>query len=422
MPAVHARGRIRRRFGALVLAASCACLGAPRPIAAAPVPDGAAQEQAPPRPAPPTKVPPGAIPENGRFGLEFGNGLAGFFSDVAGYHVVAASFRLDLPFDDSSAMVSYAYTRFKWLLGLAGHRASYPSSDFTREQGTIGTQPADIRREVLKRQISGQLLVRAVYPLSVESRLVLGAGFESLEFRREERVRAFVPGTDLPLQDRRNALPAPPGIALGTVSTSIIKQAAYVGLVSPTYGEAYRFEAAAYAGRLSYLALVGDYRLYRFAPGPPFTLAFRALHYGRYGPGAGDPRLSSLFIGEPSLVRGYDLGSALDSPRVDAFNRWSGDRVLAVNLEYRFPFFYALGIGPGYYGPLPLEVYSFVDAGVAWSGAGIRLFGSGRRAVASAGVGLRVNVLGVVAGVHLVYPFDRSARGLHLQVSFFPIV
>ena len=39
------------------------------------------------------------------------------------------------------------------------------------------------------------------------------------------------------------------------------------------------------------------------------TLAFRALHYGRYGSGSDDTRLYPLFIGYPNLVRGYDVGT-----------------------------------------------------------------------------------------------------------------
>ena len=39
------------------------------------------------------------------------------------------------------------------------------------------------------------------------------------------------------------------------------------------------------------------------------TLAFRALHFGRYGQDAESERLSPLYVGHDTLVRGYRLGS-----------------------------------------------------------------------------------------------------------------
>ena len=44
-------------------------------------------------------------------------------------------------------------------------------------------------------------------------------------------------------------------------------------------------------------------------PAPFYTLAARVLHYGRYGSGGEDSRLYPLYIGYPSLVRGYDVNT-----------------------------------------------------------------------------------------------------------------
>ena len=40
-----------------------------------------------------------------------------------------------------------------------------------------------------------------------------------------------------------------------------------------------------------------------------YTIATRLMHFGRYGAGGEDPRLTPLYLGYPSLVRGYDVGS-----------------------------------------------------------------------------------------------------------------
>ena len=43
-------------------------------------------------------------------------------------------------------------------------------------------------------------------------------------------------------------------------------------------------------------------------PVRPYTFALRGLYYGRYGSGAEDQRLPTLYLGYPGLVRGYDPG------------------------------------------------------------------------------------------------------------------
>ena len=121
--------------------------------------------------------------------------------------------------------------------------------------------------------------------------------------------------------------------------------------------------------------MLADYRRY-FMPAAFYTLAARVMHYGRYGSGGEDQRLFPLFIGYPSLVRGYDVNSigpdecAADTTRdCPAFDRLMGSRMLVANLEFRFPLLRPFGLSRGMYGPLPVEVAFFADGGVAWSAA-----------------------------------------------------
>ena len=124
-------------------------------------------------------------------------------------------------------------------------------------------------------------------------------------------------------------------------------------------------------GSINFTNAIVDLRKY-VMPVRPFTFAFRVLHYGRYGSGAEDNRLTPLFIGYSDLVRGYDAGSftneelAADSSH-NVFNRLFGSKIAVANFELRFPLFGALHLGGGYYGILPLETGVFYDAGAAWS-------------------------------------------------------
>jgi outer membrane protein assembly factor BamA len=170
---------------------------------------------------------------------------------------------------------------------------------------------------------------------------------------------------------------------------------------------------------------MADYRRY-FMPLRPFTLALRAIHYGRYGRDAEDPRIYPIYIGYDTFVRGYDYYSL----SIDEYtggtgfdvNRLFGSKLLVANAELRFPLFGVLGIGKGYYGVFPIDMYFFYDWGVAWfQNDKPSFFNGSRKPISSAGVGLRVNVFGyLVVGVNYVYPFDRPGKGWYFQFSFWP--
>ena len=165
--------------------------------------------------------------------------------------------------------------------------------------------------------------------------------------------------------------------------------------------------------------MLADYRRY-FMPAAFYTLAARVMHYGRYGSGGEDQRLFPLFIGYPSLVRGYDVNSigpdecVADAIRdCPAFDRLMGSRMLVANLEFRFPLLRPFGLSRGMYGPLPVEVAFFADGGVAWSrGEKPEVFGGDRAGVSSAGVALRVNLFGYAVGeFDIVRPLQRPGKG-----------
>jgi len=168
-----------------------------------------------------------------------------------------------------------------------------------------------------------------------------------------------------------------------------------------------------------------DVRRY-IMPARPFTIAARVLHVGRYGKDADDGRIYPLFLGYPSLIRGYDINSfdpsecPSASSGCPAFDQLLGSRILVANAELRFPPFGLLGLGGGYYGALPIEAAVFYDAGVAWTGSdGPQLFGNGSRPIVrSAGVSLRMNLFGFAIGqLDYARPFDRPQKHWMLRLS-----
>jgi hypothetical protein len=87
-------------------------------------------------------------------------------------------------------------------------------------------------------------------------------------------------------------------------------------------------------GVLNFTSALADCRRY-FMPAPLYAIAARAMHYGRYGAGGQDERLFPLFVGYPTLVRGYDVGTfdssdCMPSPASNcpALDRMVGSRML----------------------------------------------------------------------------------------------
>jgi hypothetical protein len=74
------------------------------------------------------------------------------------------------------------------------------------------------------------------------------------------------------------------------------------------------------------------------------------------------------------------------------------------------------------YGPLPIEVGAFGDAGVAWSsGDKPRFLGGTRDWARSVGALLRFNVFGYAVGeFDYVRPLDRTNRGWMWQFNLTP--
>lgn len=253
-------------------------------------------------------------------------------------------------------------------------------------------------------------------------------GGRRIRFGRELTTRVYDGGTGQQLSEQRDDFDAPAALNLAEGAAALVFDQAVIGPTSPISGQRYRFEVTPTFGSLQFTSVTLDYR--RYVPlVRPVTLAVRGLHVGRYGGGGEDPRLTPLFLGYPSLVRGYGVGSFTTAddcgPILDgqcpAFDALLGSRVLVGNAELRFPLF-GLFSRSYHYGPLPIEGFAFADSGVAWTSALDPAFAGGpRQFVRSAGGGLRVNAFGyAVVELALARPLDRERRGWVFSFNLMP--
>ncbi|MDD8019691.1 MAG: peptidase S9 [Acidobacteriota bacterium] len=361
-----------------------------------------------------------------RYGTYAGGGIAAIWSDMLGYHTLVTMAQTDNQLNDSYALVGYQNSQKRLNWGLVAQRVPYVYASYAAYYDELEGTPVYVQEEYLDRQINYEIGGFASYPLNTFRRLEFGTGFNYIDFDRH--LYRYIYDLDLiPIGYYDLSMPAPPSIKYGYVSAAVVYDSSLFGACSPIIGQSYVLQAEPTFGNLNFISVMADYRRY-FVPAKPFTLAFRVLHYGRYGSGSDDSRLWPLFLGYESLVRGYDYNSFeydefdSESPDVFDFNRLEGSRMLVANAELRFPVFGLLGLGKGYYGVWPLEFLAFYDIGTAWfNGEKPSVFGGSKKPVSSAGFGLRTNFFGVVVlGLDYVYPFDRPIKGWHLQFTISP--
>jgi Tol biopolymer transport system component len=374
---------------------------------------------------------PSLLAGSSSFGTFVGGGASLYFSDMLGNHNLVTALQVQGGIKDVNALVGYQdlSKRLNW--GVAAQQTPYLSGAFAEGTATVDGQAALVEQQLLERQTNRDVFGQLSYPFSQVQRLDFSAGFTNISFSRELRTRAFSFQTGDQLIEEDVDLPAGSAINMGVGSAALVYDNSFFGATSPIFGQRYRIEIAPTVGSLSYVGGLLDFRKY-FMPVRPFTFATRLLHYGRYGKGGEDPRIQPLFLGYPGLVRGYSYGSfeasecnaPADAPdSCPVFDQLVGSRMIVGNAELRFPLLGALGIGSGYYGAFPLELAVFGDAGLAWDTQNDpSVFGSGTRdPVFSAGVGLRINLLGfAIAEVDLVRPFDRPGKGWIWQFEVQP--
>ena len=369
------------------------------------------------------------------YGSMIGGGTALYFSDLLSQHqvmVAAQTFNTTGSGNflrSLSGLVGYQNQKSRWTWGFMGGQIPYISGGFAEGLTTVQGEPALVEQDLLTWQIERQFAFIASYPFNRAQRVEFSSGYQNISFAAESQTRAFDLVTGDLLVDQTQDLPTPDALHMAVNSAALVYDTSIFGGVSPVVGQSYRVEADSVNGSLNYGTGLVDYRRY-FRIARPFTIAARVLHYGRYGGGAMDPRLQDMFIGYPSLVRGYDpssfsateCGASLgQNGTCPVFDQLLGSRIAVGNAEARTQLLGPLGVIPSR--PLPpAELALFFDAGYAWKSVQqANLIGEKHDPVRSTGVSFRINLLGFAIGqISYVHPLDRPFKKWLWQFSLVP--
>jgi len=359
-----------------------------------------------------------------RYGSFFSGGISMSFSDMLGEHSLDTIIQANSVsgFKDVGGLVSYVNRvhRFNW--GVQVAQIPYLTGGFANGVTGSGSQQVYVEQTLTERLMDRSVSALGYYPFNPSLRVEMQAGFRNIGFDSRLRTDTFSLRTGQQLSSQNQDLQTQPGIHLFEGTAALVHDTSVFGATSPVMGQRFRLDVSPVLGTINYTGALADFRQY-LMPVRPITIAGRILHYGRYGSGGEDQRLGSLFLGYPSLVRGYDTGSFTasecgNSGGCSSYDRLLGSRLLVGNIEVRAPLLGLFG-SRRLYGPIPVEVGAFFDAGVAWDSASRpALFGGSRDLVRSLGGTARVNVLGfAVLQVDYVKPLDRPGKGAYFTFN-----
>jgi hypothetical protein len=359
-----------------------------------------------------------------RFGPAFGGSADFVFSDMLGNRMLNAGILMNGGLKDIGGQVLYANLRRRLNWGVVAGHIPYLTAGLLTGVDTVDVngQPREalVQELVQERLYIDMLSGLTEYPLSENRRLELTAGYSRYSYDIESDRIAVVGGTVV--SETTQGLPSPSALNLFQSSLAYVGDYSFFGFTSPIDGRRYRFEVEPTLGTLDFVTVLADYRQYFMAS--PFTFAFRAIHLGRYWKDAEDDRLSSLYLGDETLVRGYSLGSfdlsecsdVTETGRCPEIDRLIGSRIGVVNMELRVPLFGTTDFGLLNFPYLPTELALFADGGLAWNKGSTVKFDFKERSpdripVFSAGMAARINLFGyIVMQFYYAFPFQRPEK------------
>ncbi len=379
----------------------------------------------------------GALGRGGLYG-----GIFALGSDMLAHHTLFGAIQAQGALDEIGFSLAYLYRPLRWDFGAGLQRI--PFIQVGRRPAFFDPPTGLVRDQVVSfRTFDWQLQGMAQFPFSRAQRVEFSAGPRRLvrDILIQEVVYdpiiegGQVVGVVNPrFQESRESLDA---FNLFEGSAALVFDNALFGWTSPFAGQRYRLELSPTVGTLSFLSALGDYRRYFWLR--PFTLAARGMHFGRYGLDAEEEQtVGQLYLGFPSLVRGYEFGALANrcvlaaqagqeaAEACDVLDQLFGSRIAVANFELRFPLIQALVLGPGI-GLPPIEGFAFYDAGLAWATGISPAFALGipeepgqRGILTSAGVGGRINLFGYfILELGYVRPFVGD-RGWHWHFALQP--
>lgn len=376
----------------------------------------------------------GGIGVSNQLGVGAGGGIDLQFSDMLNQHQLMTTLRLQGTFKDLGGQVAYLNRDNRIIWGGSVSHIPYRTSRGFYSQDTTTVDDTEVVAPTLnrinQRTFQDRISALGMYPISTTQRLEASVGFTHIWYDRELQ-KTFFDQLGTPFDRETEDLATPSPLNMVNASLAYVQDSSVPALTGPVAGQRMRLELSPTTGSLDYVSALADYRRYFFFR--PVTLAFRAMHSGRYGQDAEDDRLSPNFLGYESLVRGYNFASFEPRECTQSaegncmeLNRLSGSKMAISNVELRLPV-----LGPDEFAlfgsrTIPTTLTAFFDGGVSWTKDEPPVLKWDRHSaervpVFSAGASVRVNILGyLITELYYAVPFQRPEKGGYIGFQISP--
>ncbi|MGH7583053.1 MAG: DPP IV N-terminal domain-containing protein [Gemmatimonadales bacterium] len=382
-----------------------------------------------------------ARPSIGYSRSNFGNGFFGGttiqLSDMLGDHEMLFSGYVNGRIDEAQVLAAYVNRtrRINWAVGLSQDPYFFYNGSGYQDTGIPGelNYVSEIRRIVLR-----SAFLTGYYPVSRFQRFEAGMHLTNFEDAVLDYYQPFDASSGIATADPYSQKTILREAGFVQPSVAWVYDNALDGYTAPFLGRRMRIELAPTVGSWQYLQSTVDLRRYDHLVGP-FTLATRALYFGRTGRDANE---FAMYLGYPDLIRGWTSGSfdrhecatlvvadPNSSTGCASLDQLVGTSIGVANAEIRFPI-----LSQQYMHWLPalfppIEGSLFYDAGVAWDGNSkvgwTRPAGASpttfRVPLQSVGLEVRINALGfVVLRFDYAKPLNRPGVSPYWTISFGP--
>ena len=367
------------------------------------------------------------------FGYGAGGSLTAFFSDILGQHNIGFTFQGGGGSGSSNLTEQLGGELFylnqkhrvNWGADIVHSPYVFGGADYF--VGEFNGAPAEFYVEQREVQLVTDATLFTHYPFSSTRRVEAAGGMQRYSYKLEQEV--FIVQNGEIVEREKTRLPGSFAITFAKASSAFVGDSTTYGFISPIAGTRYRYEIEWLRGDLNFQTALADYRKYFF--NRPVTFAVRGLHFGRYGEGDDDVRLSPLYLGQGSVMRGYDPYSidptecgVLDNV-CPVFDRLVGTRIAAASVEVRAPLLGTREFGLFNAAFLPTEIYAFGDAGAAWSDTEEVIWKwetdtDERVPVFSVGAGVRILLSYIPLEFYVAKPFQRPGEDMVYGFNIIP--
>lgn len=301
------------------------------------------------------------------YGTYASGGVSMLFSDMLKHHQVYSLININGEVYDFGGQLAYIDSKRRITWGGSFSHFPYRGMSYKFGLDSIGDELVQYTNYNLIRIFEENLSFFSQYPLSTKLRFEGGLSYSRYSYRIDS-IMYYYSTTGLFLgqsKDKVNDVPDP--FNVGSAYLAFVGDNASFGITSPMMGYRYRFQVGQMYDAYDITNLSFDFRKYFFIK--PISLAFRTMHYGRYGKDAND--LYPLFLGNEYLIRGYNFNALYKSEEANPqpplnIDQITGSKIIVFNSELRFPFTGVKRFSLMKSGYLFSDIILFFDAGLAW--------------------------------------------------------